>query len=166
MRVKLLLIGVLALVVGACSRTNSGTNAPPPLDKKLLTGKWKNNSDSQFISGYEFAEDGTLKVTLVGMGPSLVGRHSWSGERTLDLEYQLTPDVQQAYEAAAKAYKDDVEERIKTGKLDSHAGPSILGTVRDKWPATETIKVSFNEKPRQFMVEGEGGFKQTFDKAD
>ena len=166
MRVKLLLIGVLALVIGACSPTSTVTNAPPPLDKKLLTGKWKNNSDFQLISGYEFAEDGALKVTILGMGPSLVGRHSWSGERTLDLEYQLTPEVQQAYEAAAKAYKDDVEDRIKTGKLDSHAGPSILGTVRDKWPATETIKVSFSEKPRLFMVEGEGGFKQTFDKVD
>src|SRR5713226_2614774 len=88
MRVKLLLIGVLAVVVGACSRTSSGTNAPPPLDKKLLTGKWKNNSDSQFITGYEFAEDGALKVTILGLGSPLVGRHAWSGERTLDLEYQ------------------------------------------------------------------------------
>ncbi|HEY1858755.1 MAG TPA: hypothetical protein VGG61_00260 [Gemmataceae bacterium] len=166
MRVKLLFFGVLALLVGACSPTSTGTNAPPPLDKHLLTGKWKNDSESQLVQGYEFAEDGALKVTILGMDAPLAGRYAWNGERTIGMEFQLAPEVGQAYEAAAKAYKDNVMDQIKTGKLSDRAGPSILGTVHDQWPTSETLKVALSEKPPLLILGNDAGFTQHFNKVD
>jgi hypothetical protein len=163
-RAKLLLVGGLALLLGACS--GKGGHAPPPLNKQLLAGKWKNSSDVQFVAGYEFAEDGTLKMTLRGMRRPVPGRYTWSGERDLDLEYQGAEGVRQAYQEAAKAYKDQVRDRIKSGELPDRAGPSILGTVRDELPAKETLRVSLSEQPRLLILGGEGGASQTFEKAD
>ena len=72
MRANLLVVGSLALLLGACG--GNSTHGPPPFNKHLLTGRWKNSSEAQFIAGYEFAEDGTLKVnvngcTVPGPGP-------------------------------------------------------------------------------------------------
>jgi hypothetical protein len=164
MRAKLLLVAILAFVLGACSRT--GAPAPPPLDKHLLTGKWKSTSEAQLVAGYEFAEDGAVKVTIRGMEQPIAGRYAWSGERTLDLEYPPAAETQQAYEAAAKAYKDDVQDRIKAGKLPDRAGPSILSAVRDKWPTSEALRVALSDQPRQLTLINESGGSQTFEKAD
>jgi hypothetical protein len=166
MRAKFLLFAVLALLPGACSGTGSDNRAPPPIDRELLAGKWKSNSESQIVAGYEFGADGALKVTIRGMEQPVVGRYAWNGERTLGLEYEVTADVQQAYEAAAKAYKDDVADRIKAGKLPDRAGPSMLAAVRDKWPAGETFQVAISEKPRLLMLTREGEGTQTFEKTD
>src|SRR6516162_5502389 len=81
MRAKFLLVGGLILLLGACSPKVS--HAPPPINKQLLTGKWKNSSETEFISGYEFAEDGTLKMIVKGMEQPVRGGYTWSGERTL-----------------------------------------------------------------------------------
>jgi hypothetical protein len=164
MRAKILLVAVLAQLPGACSGT--GAHAPPPINKQLLTGRWKNSSESQIVAGYEFGEDGALKVTIRGMEQPIVGRYTWNGERTLGLEYQATADVQRAYEAAAKAYKDDVMDRIQAGKLPGQAGPSILRGVRDKWPASETLQVAISDKPRLLMLAREDEGSETFEKAD
>jgi hypothetical protein len=166
MRVKLLLAAGLALFVGACSGTGTGAKAPAPIDKQLLTGKWKNSGELLLVTGYEFAEDGTLKVTIRGMEQPVAGRYAWNGERTLGLEYQAGEDVQQAYEAAAKAYKDEVNGRVKAGKLPERALPSILGAVRDKWPNSETLQVALSDKPPTLMLNDEHGTSQTFEKAD
>ena len=162
MRAKCAFLVVLALLAGACSRSTGGT-PPAPLDKTLLPGKWKNSSDAQLIAGYEFAEDGVLKVTIRGMEHPILGRHSWEGDRELKLEYQTPPEVQQAYEAAAKAYKDDILKQIKDGKLLDRAGPSILGAVRNSWPEKETVKVAISDKPRLLILGSEGGVLQTFE---
>jgi hypothetical protein len=166
MRAKTLLIVSLAVLSGACSGAGSGTNAPPPIDKKLLAGKWKSSSESLIITGYEFGEEGTLKVTIRGMEKPIEGRYAWNGERTLGLEYQTTAEVQQAYEAAAKAYKENVEAQIKSGKLLDRAGPSMLSGVPDKWPTAETIQVAISETPRLLILTKEGEGSQTFEKAD
>jgi hypothetical protein len=164
MRAKFLLVAGLVLLLGACSGKVS--QAPPPINKQLLTGKWKNSSEVQLIAGYEFSDDGALKVTVRGMDLPVLGRYTWSGERTLDLDYKAEADVQKAYAAAAKAYKDDVRDRVKAGKLPDRAGPSILGAVRDEWPASETVQVGISEQPRLLMLGSEGGGSQTFEKAD
>jgi hypothetical protein len=164
MRAKFLLVAGLFLLLGACSSKVS--QAPPPLNKQLLTGKWKNSSEVQLIAGYEFSDDGALKVTVRGMDLPVLGRYTWSGERTLDLDYKAEADVQKAYAAAAKAYKDDVQDRIKAGKLPDRASSSILGAVRDEWPASETVHVGISEQPRLLMLGSEGGGSQTFEKAD
>src|SRR5690242_12540097 len=101
MRAKLRLVGVLALLLGACSAKVS--HAPPPLNKQLLTGKWKNSAEMQFITGYEFAEDGSMKMTVQGMENAVPGRYAWSGERTLEMKFKTEADIQKAFQAAAKA---------------------------------------------------------------
>ncbi len=168
MRAKFLLVAGLVFFVGACSGTGQGTGnrAPAPLHKQLLTGKWKNSGDLVLVTGYEFAEDGTLKVLIRGMAQPVAGRYAWNGERTLGLEYQAGADVQQAYEAAVNAYKDEVNTRVKAGKLPDRALPSILGAVRDKWPSSETFRVAMSEKPATLMLSDEQGASQTFEKAD
>jgi hypothetical protein len=164
MQAKLLLVGALALLLSSCS--GGVTHPPPPLDKKLLTGKWKAGSDSAFISGYEIAEDGTAKMNVRGMGQPVPARYTWSGERTLSLEYEAAPDVQQAYKAAAKAYKDDIMEGIKAGKLNERAGPSILSAVEDELPPRETLQVGLSAQPRLLILGREGGASQTFELAE
>jgi hypothetical protein len=161
MRAKLLLVGGLALLLGACS--DKARHAPPPLNKDLLPGKWKNSSEAQFIAGYEFTEDGKLKMTVRGMKEPVPGRYTWSGERTLDLEYRAPAKVRKAYRAAAKAYKDDVKERIKAGTLPDKAGPGILGSVRDELPDRESVRVGLAEKPRLLMVNSDRLGSQRFE---
>jgi hypothetical protein len=164
MRVKILLLASLALSTGACS--GNVNHGPPPLDKQLLGGKWKNSSEAQVISGYEFADDGTAKVNVRGMALPISAQYAWTAERTLDLEYQATEDVQLAYEVAAKAYKDDVKSRIQAGKVPDRAGPSMLGAVRDKWPTHDTYQVGLSDKPRLLILSSENGASQTFERLD
>jgi hypothetical protein len=164
MRARFLFVAGMALLLSSCS--GGGSHSLPPLDKKLLTGKWKATSDSPFMAGREFAEDGTMRTTIQGMEQPLSGRYTWDGDRTLDLEYQDGPDVQKAYRAAAKAYKEGVMNRIQAGSLPDRAGPSILSTVRDEPPARETLRVGISDRPRLLILSGEDGGPQTFEKAD
>jgi len=161
MRVPHLLVGCLALLLGACS--GSDGRAPPPLNKELLAGKWKNVSEAQFIAGYEFADDGTVKMSIQGMGQPVQGRYTWSGERTLDLEYQAAPDLQQAYQAAARAYKDQLTDSIKAGKLYDRAGASMSAAVRDELLAKETVQVGLSEQPRLLILINASAVSQTFE---
>lgn len=164
MRAKLVLVGGLVLLAGACA--NKVSHAPPTFDKQLLIGKWKNVADAQIISGYEFAEDGGLKMSVKGMDKPITGRYAWSGERALDLEYQVPDDVQKAYQAAVKVYKDDVKERVESKKISDRAGPAMLSAVRDEWPAKETVRASISEKDHfLILVDEKSGLTMTFEKA-
>ena len=166
MRAKLPLVAGLALIVAACSGNSPGSKAPPPPDKKLLAGKWKNASDTQMIAAYDFADDRAFKLTIKGMKQPISGKYTWIGDRDLSLEYQLPAEVQEDYKTAAKAYKDDVAEQIKSGKLPDRAGPSILGSVRDEWPAKETLHIAISDKPRLLMLTPEGGATLNYEKAE
>jgi hypothetical protein len=169
MRAKLLLVGGLVLFLGACTGsggTGNAGRAPPPLNKQLLAGKWKNASKAQFIAGYEFAEDGTLKMTVQGMDQPIHGRYSWSGERALDLEYPAAAEVRQAYQTAAKAYKERVEQRIKAKELSDKAGPGLLASVEDDLPAKETFRVGISDKPRLLLLTAENGASRNFEEAE
>jgi hypothetical protein len=164
MRGTRLLVGGLALLVAACSG-GKGRYAPPPLKKELVAGKWKNGSDALFLLGYEFAEDGAVAATFQGMKQPISARYTWSGERTLELEYKAGPKVRQAYKRAAKAYKDDVKARVKAKKLSDKAGPSLLAAVPDELPAREKFQVAISEEPpRLILTEEESGVKQEFEK--
>jgi hypothetical protein len=164
MRALLLFLGGLALIPVACSG-KSGT-APPTFDKQLLNAKWKSGSDAQIVAGYEFTADGTVKVFIRAMDKPIPGQFTWSGERTLDLEYKPDEDVALAYEAAAKRYKDDVKARIKAGTLSDRAGPSMLGGVPDKWPAIESFTAAISDQGKLLVLSKPNGESQNFDKAD
>jgi hypothetical protein len=165
MRGKLLFVIGLALLLSACSppRVNQ---PPPPLKKELLSGKWVSTTDGLLIAGYEFSADGTVKVNVRGMEKPIQARYTWSGDRTVDLDYQLTDEVQQAYKAAVKTYKEGVNDRIKKGKLPDRAAASIMSTAPDELPAKETMRVALSEKPAFLMLERGEGSSQTFDKAE
>jgi hypothetical protein len=163
MRVPLPLVAGLALFLAACS---GNSHAPPPLDKSLLAGKWKNSSDMHMVAGYEFADDKSFKVTIRGMKEPIPGSYSWSGDRDLTLEYRPTADFLEEYKAAVKALKDDVAEQIKSGKLSDRAGPSILSALREEWPAKETLRVAISDKPRLLMLTPEGSATLNFEKAE
>jgi hypothetical protein len=104
-------------------------------------------------------------MTVNGMKQPVPGRYSWDGERTLRVEYQLA-DVQQAYREAAKAYKDDVVDRIKRKILTERAGPSMLGAVPDELPAGEKFQVGISDQPRMLILNSEQGASQTYLPAD
>jgi len=163
MRAMLLLIGGLVLLPGCSGRVS---HPPPPLNKELLVGKWKNSAEGQFIAGYEFAGDGTMKLTVLGREQPLSARYTWSGERTLDLEFPEEAEARQAYRAAAKAYKDQVQQRVKGKQLPDRAEASMLAAVRDELPARETVRVAISEQPRLLILTGESGAPQTFEKAE
>jgi hypothetical protein len=163
MRAMLLLIGGLVLLPGCSGGVG---HAPPPLNKELLVGKWKNSAEGQFIAGYEFAGDGTVKMTVLGREQPLPAHYTWSGERTLDLEFPEQAEVRQAYQAAAKAYKDQVQEKVKAKQLPDRAAPSMLAAVRDELPAQETVRVAISEQPRLLILTSESGASQTFEKAE
>jgi hypothetical protein len=163
MRVKLLLVGGLALLLGSCS--GGGSHAPPPLKKELLTGKWK-SPPTLFIAGYEFAEGGALKMNIRTMKQPITGTYAWDGDRTLHLKYDLPPDVKKAYDTAAKAYKDDVTKKIEAKTLPDKAGPSLLGSVPDELPAEETVQVGLSEKPPLLFLTAPKSGQQTYERAD
>ena len=144
MPAKLLFAGCLALLLAGCSAKVS--HAPPPLNQKALAGKWTSASTESFLLGYDFADDGTFTMTIAHMERPVPGQYAWSGERDLDLDYQVTPEVREAYDAAVKAYKE------KANALPGMARPSMLRLVRDELPAKETLLVGISEKPPELVV--------------
>jgi hypothetical protein len=163
MRATLLFGGLALLAAGCAAKVNP---APPPPNKQLLNGKWKNSSEFQLISGYEFAEDGTVKMTVRGMNKPVTGTYAWNGDRALDLKYRAEGDVAKAYATTAKVYKEEVKDLVKSGKLPDRAAPSILATVRDELPAEETLKVGLSEQPRLLFLTQENQAAQTFEKVE
>jgi hypothetical protein len=157
-------IGGLSLLLGGCS--SGGGLAPPPLNKDLLTGKWKSAVENQFISGYEFKGDGSFKVTFDGMEQPLTGKYTWSGDRSLDVEYPSEGEIRKAYAEAVKAYKTHFMERVKAGEIPDRAAGS-LSVIREELPAKETLKVAIIEQPPvELSLTDELATSRRFQKAD
>jgi hypothetical protein len=163
MRGKFLLLTGLALLLGSCF---GGGTPPPPLKKDLLTGKWKNSSDLLFVSGCEFAADGTAKLTMQGMEQPVAAHYSWSGDRTIDVQYTEAADVREAYRKAAAAYKAEVSAKVKAGTLPDKAEAGILGMVRDELPAKETLKVAIAERPPLLILTNDNSVTLTFSRVE
>src|SRR5262249_10570827 len=106
-------------------------------------------------------------MTLQGMKRPVPVRYTWSGERTLDLEYRAKADLRKAYQAAAKAYKEGLNEKVKTKKLPDRALGPMLGAVRDKLPEPETFQVGLSARPRTLILtDTESGTQHKFEAAD
>jgi hypothetical protein len=158
MRAKLLLAGSLALFLAGCPAKVS--HPPPPLNKQALTGKWKAPSPEAFVLGYDFADDGTFTMTVSHMERPVPGRYAWGGERDLDLDYQLTPEIRQAYDSAVKAYK------AKANELPPMARPSMLRLARDELPERETYRVGISEKPPLLILTTSDWVSQNYQKEE
>ncbi len=165
MRTTLLLIGIVAVFLSGCSNKGGGGSAPPPLDKKLLNGKWKSESEAQFLTGYEFGTDGTMKMTIKGMKEPIAGKFTWNGERTIEVEYSPSADIQKDYEKAAKEYKDGIKEGVKKKELSDRAEQSMLSVVRDKLPAKETLTVGISD-PHYLILTREDSARLNLEKAE
>jgi hypothetical protein len=169
---QLLFLGVLSLLLAGCSG-NSGAGtaslAPPPLNKDLLAGKWKNalsNPAVQFFVGYEFAGDGTLKEIFAGLKEPVPAKYVWSGERTIDVEYQATPEVRQAYSAAVKTFKERYRKRVKEEGVSDKA-LSSLDLIPEDLPAKDSYRVAISEAPQMLLfLTDEKGTQRTFEKAN
>jgi hypothetical protein len=170
MRAKLLIVGVLVLLMGGLAwylfayspsgGGGKGSHAPPPIDHQLLVGKWNSDSDHLLITGFDFAGDGTLKMTIRGMKKPVPGRYKWSAEHTLALEYQLA-DVKQAYQEAVKTYREAVSKIT-----DARMVMSLLAIVRDELPAEEQYQVGLSERPRLLILNNGQGPPLNFVPAD
>jgi hypothetical protein len=133
----------------------------------LVVGKWKHPSPVQFITGYEFAKDGSARVTIRGMKEPIPAHYTWSGDRTLDLEYRAPADVQKAYKAAAKAYKAGLRKRVKKGDMPEKALGPMSDAVPDELPAGETFQVGLSERPRLLILTNKKtGGSQDYEQAD
>jgi hypothetical protein len=164
-----ILIGILAILIGglvwvlAFSAGGGWGHGgqPLPIDHQLLIGRWKNDTDHLLITGFDFAGDGTLKMTVKGMKQPVPGRYAWDADRTLSIEYQRA-DVRQAYQAAAKAYRDEVIK--KAG--DRTVAPFMLNTFQEELPAAEKFQVGMSDRPRLLILNNDQGFSQKFVPAD
>jgi hypothetical protein len=165
MRGRPLLIGSLVLILGACSGKGV-SHAPPPLDKELLKGKWKNISAFAFVAAYDFRPDGSMKVTFQSMKEPLPCRYTWTGERTLEVEYPDSADLKKAYENAAKDFKDSIKDKIARKDLDGKAGPSIMGVIPDQLPEKEAFTVGISDPQLLVLVRKEEGGSQNFERVD
>ena len=166
MRFLYLLFG--SLVLGMCACGGKVNHAPPPLKKELLIGKWKQLSNSRLITGYQFSEDATFQMTVKGLDKQVPGKFSWTGDRTIELVYKDAPDdLKKAYTEAAKAFREDIQNRVKNHTLNERAVPSMLSTVKYELPSKEELQVSISEQPREMtLIDPENGTTQRFEKAD
>jgi hypothetical protein len=163
MCVRCLIVGSLCLLLGACSRSG-GVPPPPPINKQLLVGPWKNQAEMDFLTGYEFADNGSVKMTVKEMEQPVTGRYAWSGERTLEVEFPAAPDVRKAFKAAVKAYKDHLADFVKTQKLDGRIIPSLSMKVPDALPDKETFRVALSEQSPLLILHKDNGVTQTFER--
>ncbi len=146
MRVPFLTFGILLLFLGACSSKKEGAvHGPPPLNKDLLRGKWKRETTAVFRTQSEFGDDGIVKITVQNMKEPIKAKYGWSGDRMVDVIFPKEEEVRKAYEAAAKAYKDDIKEKLESKKLTDRAGPGMLAAVDDTMPEKETYRVGISD---------------------
>jgi hypothetical protein len=83
------------------------------------------------------------------------GRYTWTGDRTIEVEYPSDTIVRREYETAAKEYKHDVKDRIDNKLLSDRAGPSMLGMVPDKMLDKETLRVGISDPKYLMLVRGD-----------
>jgi hypothetical protein len=149
----LLLIGVPILFLGACSNKQPGV-APPPPKKELVVGKWKTSSDSLFLQGFEFGEDGKMELLYKGMKKPITGRYTWSDERNVEVEYEKDEGARQDYEAAAKMYRDQLQEDVDHQRLDQKIAGGLRSGLVDKLPDKEVFRVGINDPKYLNLVRG------------
>src|SRR5512144_3453403 len=100
---QVILIGALGLALTACpgGGTNKGAAVAKP--RELIVGKWEATDPAQIVQVYEFADDGTLKVSLKDQKEAAPGKFKFTNDETMEVDYQVPEEVK-------KAYRDQVKE--------------------------------------------------------
>jgi hypothetical protein len=152
------------LIVGVClaliSCGSKGDNAPPPLDKGMLLGKWEAREADQLIQAIEFKDDKTFVMRFLNVPDAISGTYSWSGEFSLGLQYQPS----EAAQAASKGVLKDIKSRLADGAAKMGGGPigdNMRKTAEqypDEWPAKNEMRVSLSDRygPDLTLVEQKG----------
>ena len=167
----LLLAGGLGLLAAACgSRGKIDQDDVVPVGKyrELIVGHWQTTEEKNFIQGYEFARDGTLKMTLKGMADPVRARFTWTDDRQLEIEYQAPEAVKKRYAAAVKAYKEPTQKKLDEGKMDERAEHGLrmsLNTIPDELPARQKVGVILAEQPRELLLVSTEATRMTFKRA-
>jgi hypothetical protein len=81
------------------------------------------------------------------------------------VEYSTAEDVHKAYEAAAKAFKDEIRQRMEKRELDGKVGTGMMVTVKDRLPAKESFKAAISD-PRYLILTRQDGSMMSFDKVE
>jgi hypothetical protein len=135
---------ILSLLLGACGGCKHA-QAPPPLDKDLLIGKWETDDPEQFVQTCEFAADHSMKMTIKKLPEAVPGKYTWSGDKTLSVEYQPSEEMQkQGKVLLAEIKKERKELGEKTG---GPTGAGILSSANlypDELPAKEDFQVGLS----------------------
>src|SRR5437660_1645756 len=122
-----LLAGAL-LALSACG--SKQTHAPPPLNHDLLIGRWESEDADQFVQGYEFGPDQSVRVSI-WRGPEIAATYSWTANTVLALEYHPSEDVKKRYKETLTAYRDDIKKRAS--KVAGQYGEGIAQSAA-KYP--------------------------------
>jgi hypothetical protein len=113
--IQFFLVGCLILPLGACAASGQGSPhpAPAPVKRELLIGRWAATDPSQFVQGFEFSKDGSLKTVFKAMTEPVPGRYSWTDDRTIVLEFQPTEAARKAFQKVARAHRDSVKKAVE-----------------------------------------------------
>ena len=151
--------------VVACTGSKLGGKGGTPVDKELLPGKWKASEEDQYVAEFEFNADGTMKMRVKELEEPVPGKYSWSGDRSINLEFQATEEIKKAYAAAIKRLKAP---RLKG--LGNQKGPiadnmrRTIDAIPDELKA-ETYKVVIEKrKAEQLTLTGDSGYSLEFKK--
>ncbi len=152
----LLLAGALGLLAGACAKAPVPKHEVTPVSKykELLSGRWQRAEKEPFLQGYEFGEDGKVKMTVQGLADSIEGKYTWSGDRELKIEYRASEEARKRFAAAVRAFKEPGQKLLAEGK-DGKAALGIqksLESLPDELPASETVKVVLGEEPVPVLI--------------
>ncbi|HZT79232.1 MAG TPA: hypothetical protein VFA26_03360, partial [Gemmataceae bacterium] len=118
---RVLLVGTLGLLLAACTgakdKGKDNVRADLGKPKDLIVGKWKAADPAQLVQVCEFADDGTLKVTLKDVREAAAGKYRFTDDSTMEVEFQAPAEVKKAYRESVKAAKKAAAEAAGAGAV-------------------------------------------------
>jgi hypothetical protein len=142
---------LLLLVCGGCKQGQG--QAPPPLDKDMLIGKWEADDPEQFIQTFEFAADHSLKMTIRTLPDVVPGKFEWTGETKLTVEYQPSEEMQKKCRAFLADFKAKTRERGE--KTPGPTGAAITRSADlypDEVPTKDVYQVGLSDRHGPVLI--------------
>jgi hypothetical protein len=111
-RPRLVLVGGILLLAGACGGSNV-SHGPPAINQDALIAKWQAREKEQLFQNLEFKADKSFQLTLWQLPTPITGTYSWTGNNTVALEFG--GDTLKAGKEALETYRQHVRDRSKAG---------------------------------------------------
>jgi hypothetical protein len=144
--IRVVPIASLLFCLGACAGPTQGQRPapPPPVNRAMLAGAWAAFDKDQFVQKVEFENDDSMKTTFRYMPETVPGKFSWSDDRTLVAEYQLSDAIRKAYQTAAKKQRDEIRPVLERTKLGKEGAQRVVATqYADELTARQTLQIGF-----------------------